>query len=153
MLSINAQIWITYTFFQPQNRHYSHTKEGSKGSYSDWKLPSNFPSINSLQACLMLHYTTTQALVGKVIGQQQKAYIEGDIIGSCIVNILNLMKHTNRKQMESLILLIDFKKAFDSLTHKYIENCQKMFNFGESIRRWIRLFFSNREAYILLGGE
>ena len=28
-----------------------------------------------------------------------------------------------------------------------------MFNFGQSIRRWISLFFSNREAYILLGGE
>ena len=28
-----------------------------------------------------------------------------------------------------------------------------MFNFGESIRRWVKLFFSNREAYILLGGE
>ena len=68
-------------------------------------------------------------LVSKVIGQQQKAYIEGNIIGSCIVNILNLMKHANRKQMESLILLIDFKKAFDSLTHRYIENCLKMFNF------------------------
>ena len=28
-----------------------------------------------------------------------------------------------------------------------------MFNFGQSIRRWISLFFSNREAYILRGGE
>ena len=92
-------------------------------------------------------------LVSRVIGQQQKAYIEGNIIGSCIVNILNLMKHANEKQLESLILLIDFKKAFDSLTHRYIDNCLKMFNFGESIRKWIKLFFSSREAYILLGGE
>ena len=90
-------------------------------------------------------------LVSRVIRQQQKAYIEGNIIGSCIVNILNLMKHANEKQLESLILLIDFKKAFDSLTHRYIDNCLKMFNFGESIRRWIKLFFSSREAYILLG--
>ena len=63
------------------------------------------------------------------------------------------MKFANKKKLESLILLIDFKKAFDSLTHNYIDNCLKMFNFGESIRRWIKLFFSNREAYILLGGE
>ena len=63
------------------------------------------------------------------------------------------MKHANKKQLESLKLLIDFKKAFYSLTHKYIDNCLKMFNFGESVRRWVKLFFSNREAYILLGGE
>ena len=28
-----------------------------------------------------------------------------------------------------------------------------MFNFGQFIRRWISLFFNNREAYILLGAE
>ena len=28
-----------------------------------------------------------------------------------------------------------------------------MLNFGPSIQRWISLFFSNREAYILPGGE
>ena len=63
------------------------------------------------------------------------------------------MKFANKRKLESLILLIDFKKAFDSLTHKYIDNCLKMFNFGQSIRRWISLFFSNRDAFILLGGE
>ena len=84
-------------------------------------------------------------MISRVIGQQQKAYIEGNVIGACIINILTLMKHANKKQIESLILLIDFKKAFDSLTHKYIDNCLKMFNFGESIRRWVKLFFSNRE--------
>ena len=71
---------------------------------------------------------------GKVIGQQQKAELPGNLIESCIINILNLMKHTNRKKIESLILLINFRKAFNSLSHNYIDGC-------------------NREAYILLGGE
>ena len=48
---------------------------------------------------------------------------------------------------------MDFRKAFDSLSHKYIDECLKMFNFRQSIRRWVSLFFCNREAYILLGGE
>ena len=52
-------------------------------------------------------------LVGKVIGTQQKAYVPGNVIGSCIVNLLNLMEYTARKKVESLILLIDFRKAFD----------------------------------------
>ena len=55
--------------------------------------------------------------------------------------------------MGSILLLIDFKKAFDCLSHKYIDERLKMLNFGQSIRRWINLFFNNREAYILLGGE
>ena len=88
-------------------------------------------------------------MVGKVIGKQQKAYIEGNVIGSCIIYILNLILHTNQKKLESIILLIHFKKASDILTHKNIINCLKMFHFGQPIQRWISVFFSNREAYIL----
>ena len=92
-------------------------------------------------------------LVGGVIGQQQKAYVPGYVIGSCIFNILNLKKYANRRKIKSLILLIDFRNAFDSLSHKYIDECLKMPNFGPSIRKWVSLFFCNRKAYILQGGE
>ena len=54
--------------------------------------------------------------VNKVVGRQQKAYTEGNVIGSCIINLLNMMKSVNDRQKASLILLIDFKKAFDSMT-------------------------------------
>ena len=63
------------------------------------------------------------------------------------------MNHTNKKRLESLILLIDFKKVFNSLSYKYINECMKIFSFGQSIQRWISLFICNREAFILLGGE
>ena len=70
--------------------------------------------------CKLASYCITQRLrplVGRVIGQQQKAYVQGNMIGSCIVIILNLLKYANRKKIESLILFIDFRKAFDSLSH------------------------------------
>ena len=35
----------------------------------------------------------------------------------------------------------------------FFTNSLKLFNFGQSIRKWVSLFFCNREAYILLGGE
>ena len=53
----------------------------------------------------------------------------------------------------SLILLIDFRKTFNSLSHKYINECLKIFNFEPSIRKGVSLFFCNKEVYILLGGE
>ena len=103
----------------------------------DPTLTGNYRPISLLS----IHYKLascciTQRLrpmVGKVIGQQQKAYVPGNVIGSCIINILNLMKYANRRKLESLILLIDFRKAFDSLSHKYIDECLKKFNFGQSI--------------------
>ena len=52
----------------------------------------------------------------------------------------------------SFILLVDFRKAFDSINHSYIHNCLKLYGFWESIR-WVTLFFNKREAFILLGGN
>ena len=63
-----------------------------------------------------------RSVIGRVIGHKQKAYLPGNVIGSCIINILNLMKYANRRKIESLILLIDFWKAFDSFSHKYIKS-------------------------------
>ena len=127
-------------------------RKGSK----DPTLTGNYRPISLLS----IHYklgscAITQRIknaVTSVIGRQQKAYVSNNIIGSCIINLINLINHANRKKIESLILAIDFKKAFDSIDQNFIQKCLKAFNFGDSIQKWIKLFFKGREAYILLGG-
>ena len=87
-----------------------------------------------------------------LIGKQQKAYIDKNNIGSCILNLLNLMKHVNKKRIPAIILLIDFKKAFDSINHRYIQSVLAMYGCGPCILNWINKFFSDREACILMKG-
>ena len=88
-----------------------------------------------------------------LIGKQQKAYIDKNNIGSCILNLLNLMKHVNKKKIPAIILLIDFKKAFDSINHRNIQSVLTMYGFGPCILNWINnFFFFNREACILMKG-
>ena len=53
----------------------------------------------------------------------------------------------------SLILLIDFRKAFDSIDHNFISTVLKELGFGNDIIKWISIFFDSHEAYILLGGN
>ena len=91
--------------------------------------------------------------VESIVGKQQKAHINKNNIGSCIVNLVNIMHHVNKAKNLALILLIDFKKAFDSINHSFMESVLKKLGFGKYIREWIRLFFSGREAYILMGGH
>ena len=43
-------------------------------------------------------------LFSKVIGQQQKAWLPGNVISSCIIHILNSMEYTDRKKIETLTL-------------------------------------------------
>ena len=63
------------------------------------------------------------------------------------------MNKTITKKQSALILLIDFKKAFDSISHTFIFNTLKAFNFGPDIISWIKLFLHNRTAQILIGGN
>merc|ERR1712082_415079 len=64
-----------------------------------------------------------------LIGKQPKDYIDKNNIGSCILNLLNLMKHVNKKKIPSIILLIDFLKALNSISHQYIQNILSLFGF------------------------
>ena len=51
------------------------------------------------------------------------------------------------------MLLIDYKKAFDSIDHNYIYATLKLLNFGEDLISWVKLFLTERIAHTLLGGH
>merc|ERR1711895_138629 len=70
----------------------------------------------------------------------KKAYVENDNIGSVLLNLLTSMKKSNEKKIANLILCVDFRKAFDSISHTYIQNALKELNFGKDFCEWIQLF-------------
>ena len=49
-------------------------------------------------------------------------------------------------------LSVDFKKAFDSIDHRFMNNTLEILNFGPEFRKWVNLFFNDRWTYILLQG-
>ena len=63
------------------------------------------------------------------------------------------MLHCNRKGIDGLSLLIDFKKAFDSIDHSYIYDTRRSLSFGQDIISWMKLFLTERVVYILLEGH
>ena len=76
-----------------------------------------------------------------------------DNIGSCLLNLLSTLNHCIQKKLNGLLLLIDFKKAFDSIYHEFISQTLRAFNFGEDIINWVRLFFTEIVAHIVMGGH
>ena len=57
-----------------------------------------------------------------------------------------------QQQIPGLLLSIDFQQAFDSISWKFIHKVLDYFNFGPSIRSWIKLFQSGAESCILQNG-
>ena len=70
-----------------------------------------------------------------------------------MLNLLSTINHCNKRKLDGLLLLIDFKQAFDSIDHEFISKTLKAFNFGEDIIDWVKLFFTERVAHIVMGGH
>ena len=60
------------------------------------------------------------------------------------INQLTIMQEYNQKKIAGLILAIDFRKAFDSINHSYIQTALKI-KFEKNICEWVNLFSKYRE--------
>ena len=63
-----------------------------------------------------------------------------------------MLQYTEENDIPGLLILIDFEKAFDSLSWTFIHKALKILNFGESIRRWIEVFYSNITSAVIQNG-
>ena len=75
----------------------------------------------------------------------------------CIImenTLIKLTLHDETKKMaHDPGLLIDFEKAFDSLSWSFIQKALKFLNFGYSIRRWIKVFYNGISSAVIQNGN
>ena len=51
------------------------------------------------------------------------------------------------------MLFIDFEKAFDSVEWNFLDGALKFFNFGKSMRWWVKTFYKNINNTVLYNGH
>ena len=91
-------------------------------------------------------------MLPQIIHTDQTGFIKGRYIGENIRLIDDLMEQTKIEKSSGLLLALDFRKAFDTLEWPLIQYTLRMFNFGESLRRWVGIFYNNIESTILNNG-
>ena len=83
-----------------------------------------------------------------IIHGDQKGFVSERYIGEAIRTTYDIIQWAKENNRIGIILLIDFKKAYDSLSFSYIKKCLKFLNFGESIVKWVDLLLHNFSAVI-----
>ena len=63
------------------------------------------------------------------------------------------MQYTEEENIPGLFLLIDFEKAFDSVSWSFIQKSLQFFRFGNSIQNWVKLFYTNITSSVNQGGH
>ena len=68
--------------------------------------------------------------ITKIIKQSQTSFSKGRYIGENIRPIQESIVKLEDENSPGLLLFADFEKALDSISHKFMFNCLKCFNFG-----------------------
>ena len=82
------------------------------------------------------------SVLPKLINPDQTGFLKERYIGENVVKILNIMDYLTESNEAALLLSADFEKAFDSLEWDFVEYTLKKFNFGDSLIRWVKIFYN-----------
>ena len=93
------------------------------------------------------------AQVATKINERQTAYLKGRLINDNIRSLLSIIELGNEENdLNGLIVALDAKKAFDSVSHSYIEKCLKSFG-CHSFVNVFKTLYKDLETDILINGK
>ena len=88
-----------------------------------------------------------------LISDNQKGFMKNRNISECTRLIYDIIKEMDNRNMEGVLLLIDYQKAFDSIEWSFIDRTLEYFNFGEKFRKWIQILYKDVESSIINNGH
>ena len=123
-----------------KNRHF----------LKNWRPISLLNVVYKLASSVIANRIKT--VLDSLILEDQKGFMSGRFIGENIKLIYDILFETKQQEIPGLILSIDFEKAFDTVSWKFIDKVLTYFNFGPSIKSWIHLFQNDSESCIIQNG-
>ena len=75
-----------------------------------------------------------------LISQDQTGFIKGRFIGENTRLVYDVMQQSDLRNIPGLLLLLDFEKAYDSVSWKFMNKVLDFFGFGPQLKAWINLF-------------
>ena len=99
------------------------------------------------------YYFSSKNTLQKLIHTYQTGFIAGRYMGENTRLVYDVMHFTEENNIPGLLLLIDFEKAFDSVSWSFLYKVLDFFGFGNSMISWIQLFNNNARLSVNLGGH
>ena len=93
-----------------------------------------------------------QKVIDGLIDNNQNAFIKGRGISSMLRELYDLIERERNSNSSSILLSIDYSKAFDSISTKAILKAVKLHGFGEYFLRWIDILLKNRKCCVRNAG-
>ena len=86
-----------------------------------------------------------EKVLPRLINCNQTGFMKGRYIGQNIRLINDIMEQTEI-QNTGILLLLDFRKAFDTVEWDFIQQILNLFNFGSSLKQWAKTLYTILKA-------
>lgn len=117
----------------------------------NWRPISLLIAIYKLaSACIS---SRLKQVLPSIIHQDQKGFLAGRFIGENTRLMYDVLFDTNKQQIPGLLLLIDFEKAFDSVSWQFINKVLQFFKFGPSLQKWVKILYSDIQSCVIQNGH
>ena len=93
-----------------------------------------------------------KGVLTSIIHTDQKGFIKGRFIGDNIRLTNDIIYECEVQNIDGLIILVDFSKAFAVISWDFIDTALEIFGFGEDTRHWIHTLQKGSVSYILQNG-
>lgn len=94
-----------------------------------------------------------KTVLNSIISEDQTGFIPDRFMGDNVRLIYDIMCYTEQNKCPSMLLLIDFATAFDSVSWKFMAQVLDFFNFGKDIKSWINMFYKDIQSCVTVNGH
>ena len=92
-------------------------------------------------------------MLPRIIGQEQKGFVDGQNIADDIRGVYDNIDYANNNKQRGVMLAIDFRKAFDLISFAFIKAVLKFLGFSTKIINWIKTLLKDFTVEILQAGN
>lgn len=118
----------------------------------DKKLISNWRPISLLNVSYKILSGVLSKRMRKIlpyiISKNQSGFMNDRFIGDNIRLVYDTLHHAKVTNKRGLLLLIDFEKAFDSISWKFMNECLRYFKFPEDFIKWINVCYKDGQSTV-----
>lgn len=97
--------------------------------------------------------TRMTTFLQKLIHSDQVGYVKGRNIHDNIRTVIDMLTYLEDNNLPGILINIDFKKAFDSVSWAFLDATLLKFNFGPSFTHWIKTLYGNISSCVKSNGS
>ena len=86
----------------------------------------------------------------RITSRAQKGFTSSRYLQEVLINVIEFIGHCNSEKKDALVISIDYAKAFDTVSIKFLSECYRFFGFGPRFINMLETVGNKRRASILL---